>query len=115
MTGWEAERDAREVVRALSGLAALLSQDPADQDEETLRMMRQLAANGVASAAQVQGYLYAQQGAGDGDAVAVPPALAEWRDWVPPRGHLFGVHRGHARGIRRVNEVPQPRRCDPGE
>ncbi|KUL40733.1 hypothetical protein [Actinoplanes awajinensis] len=118
MTGlWDAERDAGEVVRALAGLAALLNQDPADPgpDEETLRIMRQLAVNGAASASRVQGYLHEQRGAGDGDAAAVPPALGEWRDWVPPRGHLFGARRGHAPAARRVSDVPQPRRCDPGE
>ncbi|BCJ42673.1 hypothetical protein GCM10010168_05850 [Actinoplanes ianthinogenes] len=119
MTGlWDAERDAGEVVRALTGLAALLGRDATDPgpDQETLRIVRQLVANGAASAARVQEYLHGQGAAGDGDAVAVPPSLAPWRDWVPSRGHLFGSRRGHGtRSVRRINEVPQPRRCDPGE
>jgi hypothetical protein len=119
MTGlWDAERDAGEVVRALTGLAALLGRDPADlgPDQETLRLMRQLVANGAVSAARVQEFLHGQSGPGDGDAAAVPPALAPWREWVPSRGHLFTARRGHGtRSVRRVNEVPQPRRCDPGE
>ncbi|WIM95651.1 hypothetical protein ACTOB_007775 [Actinoplanes oblitus] len=119
MTGlWDAERDAGEVVRALTGLAALLGRDAADPgpDQDTLRIVRQLVANGAASAARVQAYLHERGGAGDGEAAAVPSSLAPWREWVPSRGHLFGTGRGHgARTMRRINEVPQPRRCDPGE
>jgi hypothetical protein len=119
MTGlWDAERDAGEVVRALNGLAALLGRDPAASppDAETLRIMRQLVENSQSSAARVQGYLRELRGAGDGDAVALSPVLAPWRDWTPIHGHLFGAHRGPAaRGARRINEVPRPRRCDPGE
>ncbi|GAA4592544.1 hypothetical protein BJY16_000670 [Actinoplanes octamycinicus] len=119
MTGlWDAERDAGEVVRALTGLAALLGQDAADPgpDQETLRLVRQLVANGAASAARVQAYLHEQGGAGDGDAVAVPPSLAPWREWAPSRGHLFTSRRSPGTlSVRRINEVPQPRRCDPGE
>ncbi len=119
MTGlWDAERDAGDVARALSGLAALLGRDPegAPPDADTLRIVRQLAESGASSAARVQGYLQDLRGAGDGDAVALSPVLAPWRDWTPSRGHLFGAHRGPARrGARRINEVPQPRRCDPGE
>ncbi|GIF03145.1 hypothetical protein [Actinoplanes siamensis] len=119
MTGlWDAERDAGEVARALTGLAALLGRDPASPppDADTLRIMRQLLESGSSSAARVQGYLREQRGAGDGDAVVVAPVLAPWREWVPPRGHLLGAHRQPgARGARRINEVPQPRRCDPGE
>ncbi|GIF10661.1 hypothetical protein [Actinoplanes teichomyceticus] len=116
MTGlWDAERDAGELVRVLAGLAALLGRDRAEPDEETLRIMRRLAADGAASAARVHDYLRRRRGAGDGDAAPVPPALAEWRQWVPPRGHLLGAARGHRPGTRRINEIPQPRRCDPGE
>jgi hypothetical protein len=120
MTGlWDAERDAGELARALNGLAALLGRDPDSPppDQDTLRIVRQLVENGVSSATRVQDYLRELRGAGDGDAVAVPPALAPWRDWTPSRGHLFSAHRGHQRGAaaRRINEVPQPRRCDPGE
>ncbi|AEV88389.1 hypothetical protein ACWT_7379 [Actinoplanes sp. SE50] len=114
MTGlWDAERDAGEVMRALHGLAALLGRDP---DEDTLRLMRQLAENGVSSAARVRDYLHEQRGPGDGDAAVVASVLAPWREWTPSRGHLFGAHRGSGPvGARRINEVPQPRRCDPGE
>lgn len=119
MTGlWDAERDAGEVARALNGLAALLGRDPAGSppDADTLRIMRQLVENGALSATRVQGYLQERRGAGDGDAVAVPALLGPWRDWTPSRGSLFGAHRGPVtRGARRINEVPQPRRCDPGE
>ena len=42
---------------------------------------------------------------------AVPPRLGPWREWVPPRGHVFGLTE-----VRPTpNEVPQPRRSDPGE
>jgi len=40
----------------------------------------------------------------------VPPRLGQWRDWVPPRGHVL-VGTGPER---RISEV-HPRRCDPGE
>ncbi|GIF36427.1 hypothetical protein [Actinoplanes xinjiangensis] len=109
MTGlWDAERDASEVAQALSGLAALLREgDGADP-----RVLRSLAENGGAAAERVVAYLRRQCAPGDGEMVAVPPRLAAWRDWVPPRGHLFGVP-----GVRRQSDgVPQPRRCgDPGE
>ncbi|GIE83901.1 hypothetical protein [Actinoplanes regularis] len=119
MTGlWDAERDAGEVVQALIGLAALLGRGPesAPPDTETLQIMRRLVDNGASSATRVQGFLQDRRGAGDGDAVAVSPVLAPWREWVPSRGHLFGAgHAPRAHGARRINEVPQPRRCDPGE
>jgi hypothetical protein len=60
----------------------------------------------------VVAYLREQRGAGDGEMAAVPPRLGQWREWVPPRGHLFGV----SVDVPRPNGVlPQPRRCDPGE
>ncbi|MFI1989575.1 hypothetical protein [Actinoplanes sp. NPDC020271] len=118
MTGlWDAERDAGEVVRALKGLAALLGRDTEEPpDADTLRIMRQLVESGASSAVRMQGYLHRLRGPGDGDAVALSPVLAPWRDWSPSRGLLFGPRRAPAtRGARRTNEVPQPRRCDPGE
>ncbi len=119
MTGlWDAERDAGEVVQALIGLAALLDRgsESSPPDIETLRIMRRLVDNGASSATRVQGFLQERRGAGDGDAAAVPHVLAPWREWVPSRGHLLGAHHAPgARGARRINEVPQPRRCDPGE
>jgi len=59
----------------------------------------------------VLAYLRTLRGAGDGDAVVVPPRLGPWREWVPPRGLLLG---GGPVPERRVGEM-QPRRADPGE
>ena len=56
-------------------------------------------------------YLQSLRRAGDGEAAAVPQRLGPWREWVPPRGHLFGL----AATGPTPDEVPQPRRCDPGE
>ncbi len=106
----DAERDASEVVQMLAGLAALLrGRDPV-LDNDT-RVMLNMALDGSVSAARVLTYLQALRGSGDGAAVAVPPRLGPWRDWVPPRGNLFG---GTA-GAPRVEELPRPRRLDPGE
>ncbi|MEU4157573.1 hypothetical protein [Actinoplanes sp. NPDC026670] len=109
MTGlWDAERDASEAVQALASLAALLREEtPADP-----RVLRSLAENGGAAAERVVAYLRRQCAPGDGEMATVPPRLAAWRDWVPPRGHLFG-----APGADRQSDgVAQPRRCgDPGE
>jgi hypothetical protein len=105
---WDAERAASEVAQALTGLAALLrAEEPADP-----RVLRSLAENGGAAAERVVAYLRSQCAAGDGEMATVPPHLAPWREWVPPRGHLFGMpHSGP-----RADGVPQPRRCgDPGE
>jgi hypothetical protein len=105
---WDAERDASEVAQALASLAALLSEEkPADP-----RVLRSLAENGGAAAERVVAYLRRRCAPGDGEMIAAPPRLAPWRDWVPPRGHLFG-----APGARRqADGVSQPRRCgDPGE
>ncbi|MBG0561855.1 hypothetical protein [Actinoplanes aureus] len=109
MTGsWDAERDAYDAAQALAGLAALLSGTPGEQERHVLLSM---ARNGEAAAERVAAYLRQQRGAGDGDLAAVPTRLAPWRDWVPTRGHLFGA----TAATRHSNEVPQPRRCDPGE
>lgn len=112
----DAERDACDVVRALAGLAAILARPtalgPGDADlDETRRLLRRLAEDGGVAAQRVLAYLRAQRGAGDGDAAAVPPRLGPWREWVPMRGLLFG----DLGTSRRVGELPQPRRCDPGE
>lgn len=120
MTGLsDAERDASDVMQALVGLAALLRRSLPDEPEVDLdrsaedarRLLLGIAEDGGRAAARVVAYLREQRGAGDGDLAAVPPRLAPWREWVPPRGHLFGV----SAPAKRANEVPQPRRCDPGE
>ncbi|HEU4350096.1 MAG TPA: hypothetical protein VFR35_20140 [Actinoplanes sp.] len=116
----EAERDACDVQQALAGLAALLSRLPIDADaagqpdpglDDVRRVLQRLAEDGGVAAQRVVAYLRTLQGSGDGAAVAVPMRLGPFRDWVPSRGHLFG-------GVgtaRRFDELPQPRRCDPGE
>jgi hypothetical protein len=108
----DAERDACEVVQALAALAALLSRpdagDPALADVR--HTWARLAENGGTAAVRVLDYLRALRGAGDGEAVAVPPHLGQWRDWVPPRGHVLG----RTAVERRISEVHR-RRCDPGE
>ncbi len=123
----DAERDARDVVQALAGLAALLARptpgatdrDPALDGnapddkalDEARRVLLHLAEDGASAARRVLAYLRTLRGAGDGEAVAVPPRLGQWRDWVPPRGVLLG-----GPGTpRRIGELPRPRRCDPGE
>ncbi|GAA2613110.1 hypothetical protein [Paractinoplanes durhamensis] len=116
----DAERDACDAMQALAGVAALLRRsagelpgfDQDDQDAaETRRMLLGIAEDGGVAAARVVAYLREQRGAGDGELIAVPRRLGQFRDWVPPRGHLFGA----PGGIRRPNGVPQPRRSDPGE
>ena len=118
MTGLsDAERDACDVVQALAGLAALLRRpvddlpglDPAFADAR--RTLVSIAEDGGVAAARVLAYLRELRGSGDGETAAVPPRLGQWREWVPPRGQLFGP----AAGVRRTDEVPQPRRSDPGE
>ena len=110
----DAERDACEVVQALAGLAALLAQPACDRGDPAIadarRTLVRLAESGGEAAVRVLEFLRSQCGAGDGEAVAVPPRLGEWRDWVPPRGHLLG----RSGAERRIGEV-LPRRCDPGE
>jgi hypothetical protein len=110
----DAERDASEVVQALAGLAALLAQSAGDQGDpataDARRTLARLAESGGVAAARVLEYLRTVRGAGDGEAVVVPSHLGQWREWVPPRGHLLG-----RTGVRRrIGEV-HPRRCDPGE
>jgi len=118
----DAERDASDVMQALAGLAALLRRPAVDlpgglasdepSDEEVRRMLLGVAEDAGVAAARVVAYLREQRGNGDGDLAAVPPRLGPWREWVPPRGHVFGPSAGLPRA---TNEVPQPRRCDPGE
>jgi hypothetical protein len=116
----DAERDACDVLQALAGLVALLRRaaddlpgpdrrEPALDDPRGV--MLDLAEDGGVAAARVVAYLRELRGSGDGEACAVSPRLGEWRDWVPARGHLFGT----TGGLPRANEVPQPRRSDPGE
>jgi hypothetical protein len=107
----DAERDAREVVLALAGLAALLRKDGVEVDAE-VRVLLQLAEDSGRAAERVLAYLRDLRGPGDGVAVAVPPRLGPWREWVPVRGHLLSDRsRGH-----RIDEIPnQPRPGDPGE
>jgi hypothetical protein len=118
----DAERDACDAMQALAGLAALLrrpvrdlpsglDQEGADSGDVRLLLLGMAEDAGVA-AARVLAYLREQRGAGDGDLAAVPPRLGQWREWVPPRGHLFGVALGPAQ---EAKEVPHPRRRDPGE
>jgi hypothetical protein len=119
----DAERDARDVMQALAGLAALLRHPAADlpgvadpdqpdrlPDDER-RLLLGMAEDAGLGAARVLAYLRDQRGNGDGDLAAVPPRLGQWREWVPPRGHLFGVP---SNLHRRPDEVRQ-RRADPGE
>jgi hypothetical protein len=107
----DAERDAGEVVRLLSGLAALLQGRDLVLDEDT-RTLLNLALDGTVSATRVLEYLQALQGSGDGVAAAVPPRLGPWRDWVPPRGNLLS----ETTSAPRVQELPRrQRRYDPGE
>jgi len=118
----DAERDACDVVQALAGLTALLRITGPGQDDvpgcddvaldEARQKLLSLAEDGGAAAARVLAYLRSLQGAGDGVATAVPPRLGPWRDWVPPRGHLFTGPVGPAE---RVEKFPRPRRRDPGE
>jgi len=116
----DAERDACDALQALAGLAALLRRpaadvsglDPSDPaSDDTRRLLLGLAEDGSEAAARVLAYLRTQRGAGDGDLAVVPIRLGPWRDWVPPRGHLFGL----AAKQSTHKDVPQPRRADPGE
>jgi hypothetical protein len=110
----DAERDACDVVQALAGLAALLARatggSPDPELDDARRTLLCLAEDGNAAAVRVLAYLRALRGAGDGDAVAVPPRLGLWREWVPSRGHVFG----YAAKAPRVGEIHHPR-SDPGE
>jgi hypothetical protein len=116
----DAERDACDVEQALADLAALLrrpvgdvpgfdASDPGADDAR--RRLLSIAEDGGSAAARVLAYLRDLRGAGDGELAAVPPRLGPWREWVPPRGQLFG-----APGVvARTRGLPQPRRSDPGE
>ncbi len=114
----DAERDASDVVQALAGLAALLRRSVDDLPnpcepafDDVRRLLLSIAEDNAVAAGRVLSYLREQRGAGDGESAAVPPRLGQWRDWVPPRGYVFGP----PGGARRADEVPQPRRSDPGE
>ena len=117
----DAERDACDVVQALAGIAALLGRPLAGETESTdphdpalaeaRRVLMNLAEDGGAAAQRVVSYLRSLRGPGDGEAAAVPPHLGPWREWVPPRGNLFGS----LGTTHRIGELPQPRRADPGE
>ena len=114
MTGaWEAERDAYDAAQTLAGMVALLLQAAAESGGDRVDYQRliSLAESGEAAAGRVVAFLRDQRAAGDGDMAMVPTRLAPWRDWVPQRGHLFGA----AAAPPWIGEVPQPRRCDPGE
>jgi hypothetical protein len=107
----DAERDAGEVVRLLAGLSLLLDRRGLDLGEES-DVLSAFVRDGGSAAARVLDYLRTLRGPGDGSAVAVPPRLGLWRDWVPPRGPLFGTPRGAAS----IDELPRRRpRKDPGE
>ena len=115
----DAERDACDVMQALAGLAALLGRpaedrpglDPYDpRAEEFRQLLLGMAAEGSLAAARLVAYLREQRGAGDGELAMVPLRLGEWRDWVPPRGHLFAAPADH-----QPDGVAPPRRSDPGE
>lgn len=106
----DVERDASEVVQILAAVAALLGRRTTGPDDDT-RLMLDLVATAGASAERVLEYLRVLQGSGDGVAVAVPPRLGQWRDWVPPRGHVLGEAACHE-----AERFPRrQRRCDPGE
>jgi hypothetical protein len=117
----DAERDACDVLQALAGLAAVLARplpgEPVDEarDERALedarRVMLSLAQDGGAAAQRVVTYLRALQGPGDGAAAAVGPRLGPWRNWVPPRGDLFGS----VRAVHHIGDSRRHRRADPGE
>jgi hypothetical protein len=92
----------------------LLSRPLSDLDDSTLAharaTLRSLAEDGGVNAARVLNYLRELRGNGDGEAVAVPPRLGQWRDWMPARGYLLGSPAPE----RRVGEK-HPHRADPGE
>ena len=116
----DAERDAVDLMQALAGMATLLHW-PADDlpssgggveaADDARQLLLRIAEEGGQAAARIVAYLREQRGAGDGELIAVPRRLGQWRDWVPGRGHVFGI----SPGGRRPDGVPQPRRRDPGE
>jgi len=116
----EAERDACDVQQALAGLATLLARLPIGADaagqrdpalDDARRVLLRLAEDGGAAAQRVVAYLRILRGPGDGAAAAVPARLGPFREWVPSQGYLLGG----VGAARRIGELPQPRRCDPGE
>ena len=112
----DAERDACDVVQALAGLAARLRRPAGDQPgdeaaDDVRQLLLGLAEDGGLAAARVLAHLRERRGNGDGELAMVPPRLGDWRDWVPPRGHLFEV----APDARRPDGVTPRRRSDPGE
>lgn len=106
----DAEREATELVQVLAGLAELLRRRTAELDEET-QVLLGMALGGGASATRVLAYLRELKGPGDGAAVTVPPRLGLWREWVPPPGKLLS----DVARTPRIEELPRPRRRDPGE
>jgi hypothetical protein len=116
----DAERDALEVVEVLVDLATLLAhplpgESDADRDDRALaevrRILLRLSEDGGEAALRLLDYVRGLRGPGDGAAVQVAARLGPWREWVPPRGHLFG-----APGVaHRISDLPHPRRSDPGE
>jgi hypothetical protein len=117
----DAERDACDVLQALAGLAAVLARplpgEPHDDEkdrralEDARRVMLSLAQDGGESAQRVVAYLRSLQGPGDGASASVSPRLGPWRNWVPPRGNLFG----NARAVHHIGDSGGRRRADPGE
>lgn len=120
----DVERDACDVVQALAGLAGLLQAmaSGGPVPEHTRGTVLRLVEDGGESAARVLAYLRGLRAAGDGEAVAVPPRLGMWRDWVPPRGNVLGNagglrpgDLGRAADLGRAGADRLPRRHDPGE
>ncbi len=117
----DAERDACDVLQALAGLAAILARplpdEPDNRDraeraqEDARRVMLSLAQDGGEAAQRVVTYLRSLQGPGDGASAAVAPRLGLWRNWVPPRGDLFGS----VRAVHHIGDAGHHRRADPGE
>ena len=116
----DAERDAGDVGQVLAGLAALLRAAAGGCviPEQTRGTVLRLVEDGEESAARVLAYLRSLRGAGDGEAVTVPPRLGMWREWVPPRGNLLGDARMTPGDLGRTGaERPAGRtlRHEPGE
>ena len=116
----DAERDACDVLQALAGLAAVLARplpgEPVGaRDERALEdarlVMLSLAQDGGEAAQRLVTYLRALRGPGDGASAAVAPRLGPWRNWVPPRGNLFGS----GRAVHHIADSAPRRRADPGE
>lgn len=82
------ERDAQQVAQALASLTAFVRLR-GDGGRDALRM---IAADGADAAERVLAYLRELRGSGDGGAAAYPARLGPWRDWCPPRGHVFEGH-----------------------